>query len=156
MAIKKTFAVIAFATILTFPVGGAQETASHRRFTPKEIEALPNTGAGAGTSGVAGIQTRVLKGDPTRPGLYTIQLTVPANTRIEAHEHADDRVATVVSGTWQIGYGSRFDGKELKALPPGSFYTEPPGVAHFARTGDEPVTLQISGYGPTGTRYTGR
>lgn len=156
MAFKKILALIALATILTCPVGGSEDTASQRRLTPNEIEALPNTGAGAGTTGVAGIQTRVLKGDPTRPGLYTIQLTVPANTRIEAHEHPDDWVATVVSGTWQIGYGTRFDEKGLKALPPGSFYAEPPGVAHFARTGDAPVILQISGYGPTGTRYTGR
>jgi uncharacterized RmlC-like cupin family protein len=63
-------------------------------------------------------------------------------------------VATVISGTWQIGYGSRFDEKNLKALPPGSFYTEPPSVAHFARTGNGPVVVQITGYGPTGTKYT--
>jgi quercetin dioxygenase-like cupin family protein len=88
--------------------------------------------------------------------LYTIQLSVPANTRIEAHDHPDDRAATVVSGTWYFGYGARFDEKELKALPPGSFYTEPPSVAHFARTGDEPVILQIFGYSPTGTTYTAR
>ena len=155
-ALKKTLLVFAFAIILGLPVGLAQDIASRLRLTPKEINALAHVGAGAGTSGVAGIQTRVLKGDPTRPGLYTIQLTVPANTRIEAHDHPDDRVATVVSGTWHLGYGSRFDEKEIKALPPGSFYTEPPGAAHFARTGDEPVTLQISGYGPTGTRYIGR
>jgi len=32
-----------------------------------------------------------------------------------------------------------------------NFYTEPPGVEHFAKTGNEPVVLQISGNGPTGT-----
>jgi hypothetical protein len=32
----------------------------------------------------------------------------------------DDRVATVVSGTWSIGYCSRFGESNLKALPPGS------------------------------------
>jgi uncharacterized RmlC-like cupin family protein len=94
-----------------------------------------------------------LKGDPNKPGLYTIQLTVPANTKIEAHAHPDDRVATVISGTWHIGYGSRFGEKKLKALAPGSFYTEPPTVAHFARTGNQPVVVQITGYGPTGTKY---
>jgi len=122
--------------------------------TPSEIDALTSTGASAGTSGVNGIQTRVLKGDPTKSGLYTIQLAVPANTKIEAHTHPDDRVATVISGTWNIGYGSRFDEKKLRALAPGSFYTEPPNVAHFARTGNQKVVLQITGYGPTGTKYT--
>ena len=98
----------------------------------------------------------VLKGDPNKSGLYTIQLTVPANTKIEAHTHPDDRVATVISGTWQIGYGTVFDEKKLKALVPGSFYTEPPNVAHFARTGNTAVMVQITGYGPTGTTYVGR
>jgi pimeloyl-ACP methyl ester carboxylesterase len=62
-------------------------------------------------------------------------------------------VATVISGTWYIGYGAKFDEAKLKALTAGSFYTEPPGVAHFAKTGNEPVVLQITGNGPTGTEY---
>jgi quercetin dioxygenase-like cupin family protein len=142
-----------FASILLFKAAGAQEISGERRLTPQEIAALSQIGASAGTSGVSGIQTRILKGDPTKAGLYTIQLTVPANTTIQAHTHADDRVATVISGTWYIGYGSTFDEKKLKALTAGSFYTEPPGAAHFARTGKEPVVLQITGYGPTSTEY---
>ena len=146
----KSLALLAvFASLFICTVATAQE---EKRLSPAEIEALPFKDAGAGTSGVSGIQTRVLKGDPTKPGLYTIQLTVPANTTIQAHDHPDDRIATVISGTWYIGFGSQFDEKKLKALMPGSFYTEPP-VMHFARTGNAPVTIQITGYGPTGTRY---
>ena len=63
-------------------------------------------------------------------------------------------MATVISGTWHFGYGTRFEEKDLKALPPGSFYTEPPNEPHFARTGSTSVVLQISGVGPTDTRYT--
>jgi uncharacterized RmlC-like cupin family protein len=114
---------------------------------------LKQEAAGPGTSGVAGIQTTILSGDPTGAGLYTIRLSVPANTRIESHEHRDSRSAIVVSGTWQIGFGPRFDDKALKALPPGSFYTEPAGRPHFARTGAESVVVLITGYGPTDTTY---
>ncbi len=153
MDYKKAVLMGAFAAAFWCAAGRAQETSPHRRLSPSEIDVLEQTGPGAGTSGVSGIQTRILKGDPTRSGLYTIQLTVPANTRIEAHDHPDDRVATVVSGTWYFGYGARFDETRLKALPPGSFYTEPPHEAHFARTGSAPVVVQISGFGPTGTRY---
>jgi len=135
-------------------VATGQEAASHRRLSPGEIDALEQTGPSAGTSGVSGIQTRVLKGDPTKSGLYTIQLKVPANTRIESHVHPDDRVATIVSGTWYFGYGPRFEEKALKALSSGSFYTEPPNEPHFARTGETPVIVQITGFGPTGTTYT--
>lgn len=133
--------------------GTAQQEA-RQRLTPREIKALPQLGAGAGTSGVAGIQTRLLKGDPTKPGLYTIELKIPAHTTIQAHTHPDDRTATVISGTWYLGYGNRFNAKDLKPLPPGSFYTEPPSELHFARTGDATVVLHISGLGPTGTHYT--
>lgn len=149
MKCKPRFILAIFATVLICTVAAAQE---EKRLTPPEIEALPFKEAGAGTSGVSGIRTRVLKGDPTKPGLYTIQLTVPANTTIQAHDHPDDRIATVISGSWYIGFGSQFDEKKLKALAPGSFYTEPP-VMHFARTGNAPVIVQITGYGPTGTRY---
>lgn len=151
MTLRKILLPVIFAVCFSFAM--AQNSGLQQRLSPKEIEAIAQIGASAGTSGVTGIQTRVLKGNPSQPGLYTIQLKVPANTRIEAHTHPDDRVATVISGTWNIGYGSKFDEKELKALPPGSFYTEPPNVAHFARTGNEPVVIQIIGYGPTGTEY---
>jgi uncharacterized RmlC-like cupin family protein len=152
MALRKI--IPAFALIVLFQAVMAQTIDSRLRLTTADIEALPKTESKAGTSGVGGIETRVLKGDPQKAGLYTIQLTVPANTKIEAHTHVDDRVATVISGTWRLGYGTRFDEKRLKALPPGSFYTEPPGIAHFARTDKEPVVVQITGYGPTSTEYT--
>jgi len=95
----------------------------------------------------------VLKGDPDRAGLYTIMLQVPAHTRIAPHDHQDDRVATVIAGTWFLGYGAAFDAAELKALPPGSFYTEPANRTHFAETREEPVTIQITGIGPSSTWY---
>ena len=102
---------------------------------------------------MSGIQTVVLKGDPNEAGVNTIMLRVPAHTQIAAHSHRDDRVATVVSGTWRLGYGDKFDESKLQPLPPGSFYTEPPGRNHFAETRDEPVVVQITGFGPSSTEY---
>jgi quercetin dioxygenase-like cupin family protein len=126
--------------------------ADERRVTPGEFK-FPEGAAGTGTSGVSGIQTVVLKGDPDHAGLYTIMLRIPAKTGIAAHVHQDDRVATVVSGTWYIGYGDSFNKAELKALRPGSFYTEPANRTHFAETRDEPVVVQITGVGPSSTSY---
>jgi pimeloyl-ACP methyl ester carboxylesterase/uncharacterized RmlC-like cupin family protein len=130
---------------------------SEVRLTAAEIAARQKegvgAGTGAGTSGATGILTTVVKGDPSKSGLYTIVLRVPPNTRIDAHSHPDDRVATVVSGTWSLGYGDKFDEQKLKALPPGSFYTEPPSQPHFARTGATAAVIQISGAGPTATSY---
>jgi uncharacterized RmlC-like cupin family protein len=131
-------------------------SASHsaeERVTPAEYK-FPQVGnPGTGSSGIGGIETVVLKGNPEESGVYTIMLRVPPHTRIASHSHRDDRVATVISGTWHIGYGDTFDEAKLKALPPGSFYTEPPSRNHFAETGDEAVVVQITGFGPSSTEY---
>jgi quercetin dioxygenase-like cupin family protein len=127
-----------------------------QRITPAEVRwpAGASTGTAlVGSSGVSGTQTVTLKGDPSQPGLYTILLRVGPNTRIQAHRHPDDRVATVVSGDWYFGYGREFSEAALKLLPPGSFYTEPPGMDHFAMTKATGVVIQISGTGPSGTTY---
>jgi hypothetical protein len=57
------------------------------RVTPDEIGATLPHDSGAGTPGVASIRTTVLAGDPTKPGLYIIRLSNPANTKIAAHRH---------------------------------------------------------------------
>ncbi len=62
-------------------------------------------------------------------------------------------MATVVVGEWHLGYGTHFDAKSLKTLPPGSVYSEPGGDNHFAQTDNDAVIVQISGYGPTDTHY---
>jgi uncharacterized RmlC-like cupin family protein len=132
---------------------GTTPNVAEKRLTPAEYEFPQRGNPGTGSSGVGGIQTVVLKGDPNKAGVYTIMLRIPANIQIAAHSHRDDRVATVISGTWHIGYGDKFDEAKLKSLPPGSFYTEPPSEAHFAETGDEPVVVQITGFGPSSTDY---
>jgi pimeloyl-ACP methyl ester carboxylesterase/quercetin dioxygenase-like cupin family protein len=131
----------------------SSSTLSQMRLTPEEVRANQSGSDQIGSSGLAGVSTKVLFGDPSKPGFYAIILSVPAHTTIQAHEHRDDRMATVVSGTWRIGYGDRFAESALKVLPPGSVYSEPGGANHFARTDTDPVLVEISGFGPTDTRY---
>ena len=50
-------------------LAAAQDSQVKKRLTPKEIEALPSENAGAGTSGLRAVTTRVLFGDPTKSGL---------------------------------------------------------------------------------------
>jgi quercetin dioxygenase-like cupin family protein len=143
--------VIAIGVVVLGAALAAQS--GEQRVTPGEVRWPAATAGGVGTSGVSGIQTVVLKGDPTKAGLYTLLLRVGPNTRIESHAHPDDRVATVVSGTWYFGYGKQFSEASLKTLPAGSFYTEPPDTNHFAMTRGEAVVIQITGTGPSGTAY---
>ncbi len=123
------------------------------RLTSKEVDALARADGGAGTSGLKGVQTTVLSGDPGKPGPYAFEIRVPAHTRIAAHRHRDNRTALVVSGEWHFGYGEKADQAATKTLEPGGFYTEPAGVAHFAFTGDRPTVVYITGEGPSDTVY---
>lgn len=124
-----------------------------RRLTLAQVEELSRSAGGAGTSGLAGVQTTVLSGDPSKPGPYAFEIRVPANTKIAAHLHRDDRNAIVVSGEWHFGYGNEASDAAAITLGPGAFYTEPAGVNHFAFTGDKPAVVYITGIGPTNTNY---
>lgn len=90
---------------------GATGKSANGRLAPtalslEETQAAATSGAGVGTSGVDGIRTVLLSGDPAQRGPYVLEIRVPANTSIAPHIHRDDRTATVVSGTWYFGYGS--------------------------------------------------
>lgn len=148
-----------FATVIVLAVyissAIAQTTKNGQlRMTKEEVlSAKSDEPVAPGSSNIKGIQVIVIHGDPSSKGLYTILLKVPANTKIAAHLHPDDRVATVISGTWYFGYGDIFDKSKLRKLTSGSIYTEVEGQNHFAKTGNEPVVAEITGYGPSGVTY---
>ncbi|WP_245332662.1 hypothetical protein [Bradyrhizobium erythrophlei] len=60
-----TVSIILALAIATAALAGSQE--ERRRLTPSDIAAMARSGAGAGTSGVSGIQTTVLSGEPIDP-----------------------------------------------------------------------------------------
>jgi len=123
------------------------------RMTPAELNADSASNNQIGSSRIAGVHTKVIVGDPSQPGFYTLLLFVPRETTIQAHAHRDDRIATVLAGEWHFGYGEHFSPAALKTLPAGSVYSEPGGAQHFAQTTVDDVVVQISGYGPTDTVY---
>ncbi len=115
--------------------------------TPEEMK-----WASQGALAMAGLEQVNLVGDPTKPGPYTVRLKFPAGYKVPPHTHPDSREVTILSGTWYTGYGDKFDPAALKALPAGSFYTEPANVPHFVEV-REPVLVQVSGTGPSGRRF---
>lgn len=98
-----------------------------------------------------GVARIISKG--TEPGAYVYRVQFPKGRVVQAHTHPDDRTYTVLSGTWYIGWGDKYDESGLIALPPGSFYTEPAGVAHFVATPDGEAIVQVTGTGPTRADY---
>ncbi|MGC4038504.1 MAG: cupin domain-containing protein [Chitinophagaceae bacterium] len=143
-----------FLSIISLSVKAQTGKQTELRMTQQEIIDTKASGPSApGSSNLSAVQVVVIYGDPAKPGLYTILLKVAANTKIPAHLHPDERVGTVVSGTWYFGYGDKFDESKLKKLPVGSVYAEVAGQNHFAMTGNEPVICEITGYGPSGVTY---
>jgi quercetin dioxygenase-like cupin family protein len=87
---------------------------------------------------------RRMRGPDGRAGVHREELA--------PHTHPDSREITILSGTWYSGYGETYDPAALKALPAGSFYTEPASVPHFVEVRDS-VVIQVSGMGPSGRKF---
>lgn len=90
-------------------------------------------------------------GVAAKPGPYAVRTRFPAGLRLPPHSHPEDRIALVLTGTFYVGYGDRFDEATMTALPPGSVFTEPAGQPHFGWAKDGEVTLHVTGVGPTAT-----
>lgn len=131
--------------VLPGAYGAEGQPESGLRINPDELQWRPGR--------VPGHEIAPLIGDSTKPGPYVERVKFPPNSTTQPHSHPDDRTYTVISGTWYVGFGDKFDPAGLKALPPGSFYTEPANVNHFSVIKDEGVVVQISGTGPTATRF---
>jgi quercetin dioxygenase-like cupin family protein len=115
------------------------------RITTEELKWRPGR--------VPGHEIAPMIGDSTKPGPYVERVRFPANSTAQSHSHPDDRTYTVISGTWYVGYGDKVDPAKLKALPAGSYHTEPANVTHFSVIKEEGVIVQITGTGPTATRF---
>ena len=98
---------------------------------------------------VGGPSGATVYGDPNKPGLYVIRVKFTPGLKNMPHWHQDERTVVVLSGTYYFAYGEQWDETKLKALPPGTFLTEPPKAPHYNWAKDGEVILQITGYGPT-------
>lgn len=115
------------------------------RITTEELKWKPGR--------VPGHEIAPMIGDSTKAGPYVERVKFPANSTSQAHSHPEDRTYTVISGTWYVGYGDKLDPAKLKALPAGSYHTEPANVSHFSVIKEDGVIVQVTGSGPTATRF---
>jgi quercetin dioxygenase-like cupin family protein len=93
----------------------------------------------------------VLLGDPGKPGMFIVRLKVPAGYKVMPHWHPTDENVTVISGSFGIGMGDKFDAK-TKAFPAGSFFSMPANMHHFAHAKTATV-IEVSGMGPFALTY---
>lgn len=100
-----------------------------------------------------GAQLAVLEGNPmASTGDYTIRLKMPAGYRIPPHWHPRRENITVISGTFELGMGDRFDEAKLKVYPAGSFAYMDPDMHHYALAETEGI-VQVHGMSPVQFNY---
>jgi len=65
-------------------------------------------------AGRPGVKLAVIEGDMTKAGPFMIRVKFPANYALGPHTHPGVEHTTVLSGTLQIGYGTKEDGPAEK------------------------------------------
>lgn len=90
-----------------------------------------------------------VQGDQDKPGAFTFRVRAAAGHKLMPHTHPDDRVITVLEGTYWSATGPVWDEAKLVAFPRGSFYVVPAGVPHFSAVLEGETVFQESGIGPS-------
>jgi len=137
-----------------FGLAAQQRKMVQQRITVDEIpwsKSMMTNQPGSGM--VPGLETIFVVGDGKQKELFSLVFKVPPNTAIQPHSHPDERSCFVLSGLWYFAYGTVRDETKLKALPPGSNYTEPAGTAHFAGTREQEAIVECTAQGPTETTF---
>jgi hypothetical protein len=93
------FILIATSFGLHSPVGAQDQSLAYARVLPADLKwaPLPVMPKGA--------QSVILHGNPGKPGLFTMRVKVPANYKVPVHAHPDERVRTIISGTYYSAVG---------------------------------------------------
>jgi quercetin dioxygenase-like cupin family protein len=100
----------------------------------------------------AGGKMALLNGDPAQAGPFTVRLKAPAGYKVMPHTHLTAERLTVISGSFKIGMGEKFDEGTMQTMGPGSYVVLPAGMAHFAKSAKESI-VQIDSEGPLQINY---
>ncbi len=140
----KTTLMVVLSSMLLFAQSGKPQNA----FTPAQIKWGP-----APPFVAAGAQLAVLEGDPTASsGDFTIRLKMPAGYKIAPHWHPKRENVTVISGSFKVGMGDKFDLTKMTSFPAGSFAYLDPDMHHYAMA-SVPTVVQVHGMSPLQFNY---
>src|SRR6266536_3312362 len=60
-----------------------------------------------------GTKVAVLEGDPKAPGIFTMRLKIPAGSKVMPHWHPRPERVTILSGKVAVGFGDKWDEKDM-------------------------------------------
>ena len=130
------------ATVSLIMCGSAAE-AKHAHAGLKWMAAPPMLPSGA--------QMAVVSGDPTKKGMFKIQLKMPADYAVPPHSHPTNEVVKVVSGKLHYGMGDKLMA-DAKTLTPAHSVVMKAGMHHWVHA-PAAATVQVSGMGPFQITY---
>jgi hypothetical protein len=94
----------------------------------------------------------LVSGNPGAAGPFVVRLKMPAGYKIAPHWHPTDENVTVISGTFSLGMGEKFDKATMKDLPAGGYALLPAEMRHFAMAKTAAI-VQVHGQGPFALNY---
>jgi hypothetical protein len=95
--------------------------------------------------------TATVQGDPSKPGIYVQLLKWHPNKMSRPHFHSMERYITVLSGTWWIGTGTKYDPASTYPVPAGTYVVDRANGIHYDGAKDTECVLEIVGMGPMTT-----
>jgi len=92
--------------------------------------------------------TATLEGDPSKPGVYIQMIRWHAGNTSRPHTHTTDRYIRVISGTWWMGWGPKYDPPGMFPVKEGTYVVHHANQIHYDGAKDEDCVLYIVGTGP--------
>ena len=142
----KPIKAVLFFALATLAATSWGQHDPHRMATPEDLKwsDVPSLPPGA--------KLAVIEGPMNQAVPFTVRLKFPDNYRIPPHTHPAIERVTVLSGTFHMGMGEKFDQQKGHALEAGGIAIMQPKTPHFAWTSGETI-VQLHGTGPWGVTY---
>ena len=147
MALRSWLCGALAVTAIALGAAGAASAPARAEIDPKSIAIVPFDKLDF-KGQATGVQIASVFGDSNKPELYGIVIKWPPHTHSRPHSHPNERYITVLSGTWWINTGAKFDPDGMIPMKPGSFIIHHAGEIHYDGTKDEPAMIYIVGMGP--------
>lgn len=138
-----------FVKIMPFVIGVLSVSYTHAQ----QVTATPDhvKWVNAPASLPAGAKLAMLQGDLAKPGTLAFRLKLPAGYQLKPYSSPAINRIIVVSGTFNLGDGEKFDNARTIPLSTGSVHW-PDKSPSFAFTKEETV-VEIEGVGPWAVNY---
>src|SRR5690242_6545939 len=127
------------------PAAAAPAAEGHKMYMAKSLDwkDLPS---------IAGAKIAVLEGPMNEAGPFIARIRMPSGGKIPPHWHPAIEHVTVISGSFAMGVGEKWDDKAMHTMGAGDVMILQPKTPHYAQ-GKGDVTVQIHGMGPWSVNY---